>query len=161
MSVWRCVSVFSVCPLSPVIRHHMFPHRDVAVGQMMSVSLCRSIHLPTIQPCDLSASPSTGLGGGLPLGSKRAERRALKPHPSTTKSLEAKQVICIGAETSGNHPYIYIQASTCVRLCANLRGLQQSQCGEKVIPFSFTKKHFSIYTHNQSYIASQEVLLSH
>lgn len=42
--IYSCTSIFSICGLSSVIRRHMFPHRKQAVGQMMSLSVCRSIY---------------------------------------------------------------------------------------------------------------------
>lgn len=42
--MYSCTSIFSICGLSSVIRRHMFPHRKQAVGQMMSLSVCRSIY---------------------------------------------------------------------------------------------------------------------
>lgn len=83
---------FLSVPLSPVIRAHMFPRRNVAVGQMMSVSLCRSIYLPVI--C-LSVCPRAA--GSLTLG--RQACGEMGAHTAPINNEKPRQAICMGAET--------------------------------------------------------------
>lgn len=91
MSIWCCISIFSVCLLSPVIRYHKLPRRNQLLArwcQWASVTSFTSVSLgPMIRrSAPLSLPERMEAMTSLPASGGRSKIRALKPHPSATQA---------------------------------------------------------------------------
>ena len=122
--IHSCTSIFSICRLSSVIRWHMFPHRKQAVGQMMSLSVCRSIY---------SLCVCVSVWGGDKHYHSVAEWSVVHTHththththkknPHTAHTRQQQKPWGYASETqqSGIHPYsasIFRSACICVCVC--------------------------------------------